>query len=88
LQDEALKFFKKLFSTAIGSSHSHSFDVKYTPKFDSAQASALTQNVTKEEVLQALNQMHPLKSPGPDGFQAVFFKKILAYYGRRYLHND
>ncbi|CAJ2665276.1 unnamed protein product [Trifolium pratense] len=75
LQEEALKFFKNLFSPATGSSHSHSFDVKYTPKFDSVQASALTQEVTKEEVYQALNQMHPLKSPGPDGFQGVFFRR-------------
>ncbi|KAL8493015.1 hypothetical protein ACS0TY_024285 [Phlomoides rotata] len=38
----------------------------------------LSQPFTKEEVTAALSQMHPTKSPGPDGMSAVFFPKILA----------
>jgi hypothetical protein len=33
----------------------------------------LTEVFTPEEVNQALAQMHPLKSPGPDGFGGCFF---------------
>jgi hypothetical protein len=35
----------------------------------------LVREFTKEEVAIALKQMHPLKSPGPDGFSACFFQK-------------
>jgi hypothetical protein len=34
----------------------------------------LTEVFTPEEVNQALAQMHPLKSPGPDGFGGCFFQ--------------
>ena len=28
-----------------------------------------------EEVQQALKQMHPTKSPGPDGMSSIFFQR-------------
>lgn len=37
-------------------------------------AQRLAQPVTMEEVKDALNHMHPYKSPGLDGFRGVFFK--------------
>lgn len=33
----------------------------------------LAQPFTKEEVTQALIQMHPCKAPGPDSMSAIFF---------------
>ncbi|KAK2378521.1 hypothetical protein QL285_066416 [Trifolium repens] len=74
LQEEANKFFKNLFcSTSLP--HDTDFDVSDIPQLSGEEVSDLTKQVTKEEVLRALNQMHPFKSPGPDGFQGVFFRQ-------------
>jgi hypothetical protein len=41
----------------------------------------LTEAFSLEEVDQALAQMHPLKSPGPDGFGVCFYQKHWAVVG-------
>ncbi|KAL0355426.1 UNVERIFIED_CONTAM: LINE-1 retrotransposable element O protein [Sesamum radiatum] len=46
-----------------------------------AMNESLTQHFTSEEVLHALKQMHPLKSPGPDGMSPVFFQKYWSIVG-------
>ena len=48
-------------------------------------AQSLTRTHTEEEVKTALFQMHPSKSPGPDGMSPFFFQKfwhivLLLYY--------
>ena len=35
----------------------------------------LSRNFTREEIVTALKQIHPTKSPGPDGMSAIFFQK-------------
>jgi hypothetical protein len=42
----------------------------------------LLHSFLEEEVQRALFQMHPLKSPGPDGYPAVFYQKIWSTIGR------
>ena len=35
----------------------------------------LTKTFTSEEVLRALHQIHPTRSPGPDGMSTIFFQR-------------
>jgi hypothetical protein len=37
---------------------------------------------TREDVTEAINQMHPLKTPGLDGIPALFFQKYWHFVGR------
>jgi hypothetical protein len=46
-----------------------------TPRVSENMNSWLLQRFTEDEVRRALFQMHPLKSPGPDGFPAIFYQK-------------
>ena len=41
----------------------------------------LTRGFTKEEVVVALKQMHPTKSPGPNGISTLFFQKYWSIVG-------
>lgn len=41
----------------LSDSNKHLFDKEFTP----------------EEVIEAIQQMHPLKAPGPDGLPTLFF---------------
>jgi len=41
----------------------------------------LLHNFSEEEVHRALFQIHPLKSPGPDGYLAVFYQKNWSMVG-------
>ncbi|KAK4392125.1 putative mitochondrial protein [Sesamum angolense] len=45
-------------------------------RIDYATAQALAQLFTKEEVVRALFQMAPMKSPGPDGMPPLFFQRF------------
>lgn len=46
-----------------------------TERVDENMNSALTKQVTPEEVSDAFFQIGPLKAPGPDGFPARFFQR-------------
>jgi hypothetical protein len=45
-----------------------------TPKITQEDNDKLTAPVTKEEIHEALTQMHPDKAPGPDGFNPAFYQ--------------
>lgn len=33
----------------------------------------ISKDVSNQEILEAIKQMSPLKAPGPDGMQAIFY---------------
>ena len=39
--------------------------------------------VTNKEIYKALTDMHPEKAPGPDGFSAMFFRRIGKWWGQK-----
>lgn len=66
-------FFKNFFAPL--SLRNDPFEVEEIPKLSEDMARSLSQPVSKEEVWMALNDMHPYKSLGPDGFKGVFFRQ-------------
>ena len=46
----------------------------------------LSRNFTREEIVTALKQIHPTKSPGPDGMSALFFQKYWDIVGSNVLN--
>jgi hypothetical protein len=75
LREEAQSYFKNLFCSTTSSATNGLHNSPPSPTLNEEACLSLTNNITKEEVTQALNQMHPFKAPGPDGFQGIFFKQ-------------
>ncbi|GAU12283.1 hypothetical protein TSUD_141910 [Trifolium subterraneum] len=75
LRGEAHNYFKKLFCSSSPSALNGINDGPHSPTLNEEACRSLTSQITKEEVAQALNQMHPFKAPGPDRFQGIFFKQ-------------
>ena len=51
------------------------------PKINAEMGQQLAAPFRREEVIQALSQMHPNKAPGPDGMNALFFQSFWGIIG-------
>jgi hypothetical protein len=78
--DAFAKYFQGLFTTS-GLRQMESVLEKVDRRATSDMNNALLKEFMVEEIGVALNQMAPLKAPGPDGFSASFFQKNWAVIG-------
>ncbi|MCH93205.1 retrotransposon protein putative unclassified [Trifolium medium] len=70
--EAAKNYFDHLFK-ANASSHAPVLHL-ISPKITQEDNESLVADITKEEVKNALFQMHPDKAPGPDGFNPAFYQ--------------
>jgi hypothetical protein len=69
-----LDYFKKLY-TSQGRDRVHEYLANVETRVTDAMNDMLLMPFVEEEVWGALFQKHPLKSPGPDGYNAGFYQK-------------
>ncbi|KAH1083255.1 hypothetical protein J1N35_023016 [Gossypium stocksii] len=84
LQAKAVEFFERLYSkspSALKGMPTFGF-----PILNSSKISLLEANVTDEEIKRALFDMEPLKVPGSDGYQSLFFQSQWDALGRDVCH--
>ncbi|XP_015971192.1 uncharacterized protein LOC107494666 [Arachis duranensis] len=80
LQEEALSFYKNLFGTTEEVEVDCLGDVPM-PTLSTEACARLIDPVSFAEVKSAVFSMSPFKAPGPDGFQAYFFKEYWEIVG-------
>jgi len=68
------RYYQNLFTSGGGAAAIEDCISSVQARVPPAMNEMLTEVFTPEEVNQALAQMHPLKSPGPDGFGGCFFQ--------------
>jgi exonuclease III/ribonuclease HI len=72
-----IDFYQQLF-TSEGTQGVDDCLSSLEPRVTSGMNEELLRNFTMEDIDTALSQMHPLKSPGPDGFSACFYQRSWA----------
>ncbi|XP_047340247.1 uncharacterized protein LOC124943821 [Impatiens glandulifera] len=76
VHDEAIRFYRDLIGTRREStSHIHFLHQILTKKVTMEESRRMIEVISKEEIKHALFSMSWDKSPGPDGFNAKFFKE-------------
>uniref|UniRef100_A0A803P6B0 Reverse transcriptase domain-containing protein n=1 Tax=Cannabis sativa TaxID=3483 RepID=A0A803P6B0_CANSA len=80
LEEVMVNYFKDLFATAASDWTAVTSNVQPRVSYD--QNIELVKEVTEEEVKKAMFQMHPDKSPGPDGMTPGFFQRCWHIVGR------
>ncbi|KAL0444691.1 UNVERIFIED_CONTAM: LINE-1 retrotransposable element O protein [Sesamum latifolium] len=82
IQQVILQYFSSIFRSTCPTEETMEeavgcLEQRVTP----AMNEALNQPFTLEEITCALKQMHPLKSPGPDGISPIFYQKYWSIVG-------
>jgi hypothetical protein len=72
---EATSYFKDLFKTT-GPRNYNDFRSPNSIKIDADMNTKLTSPISFEEVKEVVEDLGPLKSPGPEGFPGLFFTKF------------
>lgn len=80
LEQICVDFYSNLFSSQ-GSVEVENFLEGMEAKITQSMNEDLLADFTPEEVKVALNQIHPMKAPGPDGIPALFFQKYWGIVG-------
>ena len=75
-----MSYFKNIYSTSYPTRISEVLDTIPT-KVTKEMNKILIQEFTREEVEIALNQMHPTKTPSPNGMSTIFFQKYWGIVG-------
>lgn len=81
VEEVLLSFFKELFATSNPTGIDQVCAV-IQKKLSADHKEWWDQRFTNEEIRQVIDQMHPLKAPGPDGLPALFFQKFWHIVGR------
>ncbi|KAL0431917.1 UNVERIFIED_CONTAM: hypothetical protein Sradi_0817700 [Sesamum radiatum] len=82
IQQIILNYFRSMFESTHPTKEAMEEVVScIKPRVTTAMNEALAQPFTSEEVTIALNQMHPLKSPGPDGMSPIFYQQYWSIVG-------
>jgi hypothetical protein len=75
LKQMAIEYYRKLFTREESSANNSPQSLLNFPVLDEWDRHKLMKPVTDEKVKRTVFDMKPLKAPGPDGFQAHFYKK-------------
>ena len=80
LKAKAVEFFSRLYADEGEATRQWQLS-GHIPTLTMEEVEALAAQVTKDEVQNAVFQMSPLKAPGMDGIQALFFQKHWSVVG-------
>ncbi|XP_020259105.1 uncharacterized protein LOC109835548 [Asparagus officinalis] len=78
---EFISHFKNLMGTAMDTTSPNINIIHPGPCLDDSQASSLIASITNEEIRNAIFSMPDNKAPGPDGYNATFFKSSWSIVG-------
>lgn len=73
-------FYKDLFSTSREPIQGHQLDI-IECRVDDSMLKVLNKSYHKDDIVYALREMHPFKSPGPEGLRSMFYKKYWEVVG-------
>ena len=86
VEDVILKYFTEIYSTTFPTEFEASLGA-IDRRVSEAMNDELLKEFKEEEVWQALMQMHPTKSSGPDGMSPIFFQKYWDVVGPQVVQN-